>query len=64
MNYTLFVAIWAVLGATTLVLAVYRMIFATHNEEDIVRLGPGQEGAAKKQAFLAKKMAGMDRWGR
>lgn len=63
MNYTFLVATWAVLGAATLVLAVYRMIFAAHNEENIVRLAPGEEGALRKQAVLAKKMAGIDRWG-
>ena len=63
MNLTSIVVIWAVLGAATLVLGVYRIIFAAHNEEDIVRLAPGEEGEPKKQAVLAKKMAGIDRWG-
>jgi|SRR5579871_2332462 len=63
MNFTFVVAFWAVLGAATLILAVYRIIFAAHNEEDIVRLGPGEEGEAQKQALLAKKMAKIDRWG-
>lgn len=63
MNFMFVVAIWAVLGAITLVLAVYRRIFATHNEEDVVRLAPGEEGEVNKQAVLAKRLAGIDRWG-
>ena len=63
MNFTFVVAIWTVLGAATLALAVYRLIFATHNEEDVLRLAPGEEREAQKQASLAKKMTGIDRWG-
>src|ERR1022692_353332 len=63
MNFTFVVAIWALLGATTLVLAAYRLIFATHNEEDVVRLAPGEEGEVKKQAVLARRLAGIDGWG-
>jgi multisubunit Na+/H+ antiporter MnhF subunit len=63
MNLTFVVVIWAVLGVATLVLAVYRLIFATHNEEDIVRLAPGEEGEVQKQAVLAKRLVGIDRWG-
>jgi hypothetical protein len=63
MNFTFVVAIWSVLGAATLALAVYRLIFATHNEEDILRLAPGEEREVRKQASLARKMTGIDRWG-
>ena len=63
MNLTFVVAIWSVLGAATLALAVYRLIFVTHNEEDILRLAPGEELEAQKQASLARKMTGIDRWG-
>jgi hypothetical protein len=63
MNFTFVVAIWTVLGAATLALAVYRLIFVTHNEEDILRLAPGEERAVQKQASLARKMSGIDRWG-
>ena len=41
MNMTFVVAIWAALGAATLALAIYRMVFVTHNEEDVLRLAPG-----------------------
>ena len=50
MNLTFVVAIWSVLGAATLALAVYRLIFVTHNEEDVLRLAPGEEREAQKQA--------------
>ena len=63
MNLTFVVAIWAMLGAATLVLAVYRAIFSAHNEEDVVRLGPGEEAAAQKQVLLVKKITAIDRWG-
>jgi len=63
MNLTLIVAIWAVLGTATVILAVYRVIFATHNEEDLIRLAPGEEGEIQKQKVLAKKLSGVDRWG-
>ena len=63
MNITFVVAVWAALGAATLGLAIYRIIFVTHNEEDVLRLGPGEEGEARKQASLARKMIGINRWG-
>ena len=63
MNMTLVVAVWAALGAATLALAIYRIIFVTHNEEDILRLGPGEEREAQKQVSLARKMIGINRWG-
>lgn len=63
MNVTFIVGIWAVLGIATLVLAVYRIIFAAHNEEDIVRLAPGEEREVQKQAIVSKKLGVIDRWG-
>ena len=64
MNLTLVVTVWFVLGIATLALAVYRRIFATHSEEDVVRLGPGEEGEIPKQVALAHKMEVIDRWGK
>ena len=63
MSITFIVAIWAALGATTLALAIYRMVFVAHNEEDVLRLGPGEEGAARAQVTVAKRVKGIDRWG-
>jgi hypothetical protein len=63
MNMTFVVAVWAALGAATLALAIYRMVFVTHNEEDVLRLGPGEEGAARTQVTVSKKVKGIDRWG-
>lgn len=60
---TFVVALWTVLGAATLILAVYRFFFAAHNEEDVVSLAPGEEAAVQKQLLVAKKMAVIDRWG-
>jgi hypothetical protein len=64
MNLTLVVTVGAVLGIVTLALAVYRTVFAAHSEEDIVRLGPGEEREVPKQAALARKMDAIDRWGK
>lgn len=60
---TVIVAIWALLGLATLSLAVYRFFFATHNEEDIIRLGAGEEGSAQKQVAVARTLTVIDRWG-
>jgi hypothetical protein len=64
MNLTLVVSVWAVLGIVTLALAIYRSAFAAHSEEDVVRLGPGEEREIPKQAALAHKMDAIDRWGK
>jgi len=63
MTATFFVSVWIVLGAATLVLAIYRRILATHQEEDIVRLGPGGERQAVKQTSLAQRLTAIDHWG-
>jgi len=64
MNLTLVVTVWFVLGLATLGLAIYRRIFTLHSEEDVVRLGPGEEGEIPKQVALAHKMEVIDRWGK
>jgi hypothetical protein len=64
MNATFVVAIWAVLGIATLLLLVYRIVMSTHSEEDVVHLGPGEEGEIPKQVALAKKLDKIDRWGK
>jgi len=63
MNATFIVSVWIVLGAATLFLAIYRRILATHEEEDVLRLGPGEEVKVVKQASLAHRMTSIDRWG-
>jgi|SRR5579871_4274142 len=64
MNFTLVVAIWAILAALTLALGVYRIVFAAHNEEDVLKLGPGEGDAVQKQALVAHKLEAIDRWGK
>ena len=63
MNATFFVSVWIVLGAATLFLAIYRRILATHEEEDVIHLAPGEEGEIAKQATLAHRLTSIDRWG-
>ena len=60
---TLMVAIWAVLGAATLVLGVYRIFFAVHNEEDVIRLAAGEEADVRRQLTVSRKLGDIDRWG-
>ena len=64
MNLTFVVTVWAALGIVTLALAIYRSAFAAHSEEDVVRLGPGEEREIPKQVALAHKMDVIDRWGK
>lgn len=64
MNLTFVVSIWVVLGIATLALAVYRSVLATHHEEDVVHLGPGEEQEIPRQAALARKLDVIDRWGK
>ena len=63
MNATFIVSVWIVLGTATLSLAIYRRVLATHKEEDVLRLGPGEEGEIAKQTSLAHRLTAIDRWG-
>ena len=64
MNVTLMVAVWAVLGIATLILAVYRWAVPGRHETDVVHLGAGEEKEIPKQLSLARKMDTIDRWGK
>jgi len=64
MNFTFVVGFWMVLGISTVALAVYREIFSTHNENDVVHLGPGEESEIPRQVLLARKLGSIDRWGK
>jgi hypothetical protein len=64
MNATFVVAIWVVLGVATLILAAYRKVVTVHEEEDVVRLAPGEEGEIPKQISLASRLNAIDRWGK
>jgi hypothetical protein len=63
MIMTLFLAIWIVLGLTTLALALYRK-FSSAGEEDIVHLGGGEEHYIPEQTALAKRLDAIDHWGK
>jgi hypothetical protein len=62
-DMTPFVAIFVVLGLVTLGLALYRRLI-TADEEDVVRLGPGEEREIPKQQALAQRLNVIDRWGK
>jgi hypothetical protein len=64
MNATFVVSVWVVLGVATLILAIYRQIVTTHQEEDVVHLAPGEEGEIPKQISLARRLDTIDRWGK
>jgi hypothetical protein len=62
MNFTLYAALWALVGLATGGLALYRKLISM-SEEDYVHLAPGTEGIAAKQAALAGRLNSIDRWG-
>ena len=62
-DITPYVVLFLVLGVVTLILAAYRWK-VTGNEEDVVRLGPGEEREIPKQVALARKVTAIDRWGK
>ncbi len=62
-DLTPFVAIFVVLSAITLGLALYRKVVSS-SEEDVVHLGPGEERAIPVQVQLAQKLSVIDRWGK
>ena len=61
---TIVVAVWLVLGVATLILAIYREVVTVHQEEDVVRLAPGEEAEIPKQISLARRLKHIDRWGK
>jgi hypothetical protein len=60
---TFMVMVWVVLGVATLALAAYRKMLASQ-EEDVVRLGAGEEKEIPRQVELARKLSSIDRWGK
>ncbi len=61
---TVVVGLWMVLGLATLVLACYRWLVSSHQENDVVHLGAGEEKEIPLQVSLARKMNAIDRWGK
>ena len=56
------VVFWAILGLATLVLALYRIILALH-EDDYVHLAAGEERLIPGQVAAFRKLGLIDRWG-
>jgi hypothetical protein len=56
---------WAVLALVVLVLALRRKSIASE-EDDVVHLSGGEmaDEAAKKQVAIAKRLDGIDKWGK
>jgi hypothetical protein len=63
MSITPIVMIWVVLGLATLALALYRKVLA-NGEQDVVRLGAGEEKMIPQQEALANKLQVIDKWGK
>jgi uncharacterized membrane protein len=62
-NLTPAVVIWVILAIATLGLALYRKLISA-SEEDLIRLGPGEERQISTQVALAAKLKTVDRWGK
>lgn len=60
---TPFLAIWAVLAAMVLVLAVWRQLQDLH-EDDSIHLGDRETAVVQQQANLAKRQEAIGRWSR
>lgn len=60
MNFIPFVVSWAALATVVLALAVYRH-FVARNEDDFIHVGTDH---VPEQQSLAKKLDGIDRWGK
>jgi hypothetical protein len=61
--FNVLTAIWAVLTAAVLALAIYRMIVA-RDEDDLVHVADGEESLIGKQQVVARKLDVIDRWGK
>lgn len=59
---TTFVIFWAILGAATLALALYRK-FITMREDDYVHLAASEERLIPQQVATFRKIGAIDRWG-
>jgi uncharacterized membrane protein len=62
-NLTPAVVIWVILAIATLGLALYRKLISA-SEEDLIRLGPGEERQIPTQVALAARLKTVDRWGK
>jgi hypothetical protein len=63
MNLAPMLIAWMIVGGGTAALALYRK-FVSHNEEDIVRLGPGEEVLIPEQMKLARELTAIDKLGK
>jgi uncharacterized membrane protein len=62
-NLTPAVVIWTILAIATLGLALYRKLISA-GEEDLIHLGPGEDGQISGQVALEAKLRAVDRWGK
>ena len=64
MNFTFYVAVWAVLALSVLGLALYRKLIMLHEEDGLVHLAAGEERLIPHQVALAEKIKTIDSWGK
>jgi hypothetical protein len=61
MNFTPFLVAWAVVGAATITLMIYRAVIGAQEDESLHVAGGGDRLVAQQQA-LFKKLAVVERW--
>ena len=61
--FNVLTAIWAIMTATVLVLAIYRKVVAA-DEDDLVHVADGEEHLIGKQKIVAQKLDAIDHWGK
>ncbi len=60
---TPFIAVWAAMALAVLILAAWRQLIDSH-EDDTIHLGEQQTAMVSEQANLARKHIVVDRWSR
>jgi hypothetical protein len=60
---TVSLSVWAALALIVLALAIYRKVLS-NKEDDTMHLADADVGLVMKQASLALKLAGIDKWGK
>jgi hypothetical protein len=62
MNLVPWIVVWAVLAAAVIVLAGYRKLVASH-EDDSLHVSDRETALVAQQEMLARKLDWIDRWG-
>lgn len=63
MNWTPYIAIWSLLAAVVLALAVYRKFLSVH-EDDSIHVSDGGARLIPEQVANAQRIAVVEKWGK